>query len=276
MVCLFKRRQINVHIQISDAAASLVWKIYRLSTIMLRGANVFITGCSRGIGLELVRQLAVRKDTCIIATCRSPAACPALSDLNTNNSNVHVLGLDVTQFDSFSSVSGQVLEITGDSGVNILINNAGVSPKSTRINLVTDQQMLDTITSNVIGPLMLTKALLPQLKQGALLSQTPSLIVNMSSILGSIAENTRQGGLYPYRTSKSALNAVTRSLSLDLAADNVQCVSLHPGWVRTDMGGHHAPVSVEESVTGVLQQIDQHTSENNGGFIDFTGNKLPW
>ena len=108
------------------------------------------------------------------------------------------------------------------------------------------------------------------------MSSNPALIVNLSSILGSIAENTKQGGLYPYRASKTALNAVTRSLSLDLAKDRVEAVSIHPGWVRTDMGGNHAPLSPEQSVAGVLAQIDGHTSENNGGFIDQTGKTLPW
>ena len=188
---------------------------------------------------------------------------------------MHVVALDVTKFDSFPSIVDTVGAITRDQGLNILINNAGVSPKSTRINMVTEQQMLDTFVSNVVAPVMLTKAMLPELKRGASVS-SPALIVNMSSILGSIAENTAQGGLYPYRASKSALNAVTRSLSVDLSKDNVQAVSLHPGWVRTDMGGHNAPVSVEDSVSGVLQQIDQHSSHNNGGFIDFTGKTLPW
>ena len=107
-------------------------------------------------------------------------------------------------------------------------------------------------------------------------SGNPALIVNLSSILGSIAENTKQGGLYPYRASKSALNAVTRSLSLDLANDKVEAVAIHPGWVRTDMGGQHAPLSPEQSVAGVLAQINSHTSDNNGGFIDQEGKTLPW
>merc|ERR1719330_1873663 len=142
--------------------------------------------------------------------------------------------------------------------------------------MVTGEQMTSTFLTNVVGPLMLTKALLPLLGQGAQTRSQDSLVVNLSSILGSIAENTRQGGLYPYRASKSALNAVTRSLSLDLAKDRVEAVAIHPGWVRTDMGGHMAPLSPEQSVAGVLTQIDTHASENNGGFIDQTGNTLPW
>ena len=244
---------------------------------MLRGANILITGCSRGLGLEMVRQLVARGDTNkIVATCRDPAACPALLELDSLSDKVHVLQLDVTKLNSFPALADSLRQITEDQGLNILVNNAGVSPKATKINLVTDQQMRETFECNVIAPLFLTKSLLPELKQAAKGSSNPSLIVNLSSILGSIAENTKQGGLYPYRASKSALNAVTRSLSLDLGPDRVEAVSIHPGWVRTDMGGVHAPLSPEQSVAGVLAQINGHTSENNGGFIDQTGKTLPW
>ena len=243
---------------------------------MLRGANIFITGCSRGLGLELVRQLVARNDTCnIVATCRSPDTCTALAELGRTNTSVHVMPLDVTKYDSFSAMRENLRQVTQDQGLNILINNAGVAPKSTRIGPVTDQQMLDTFTCNVVAPLMLTKSLLPDLKKGAQSSSNSSLIVNMSSILGSIAENV-QGALYPYRASKSALNSVTRSLSIDLKGDRIEAVAIHPGWVRTDMGGQNAPLSSEASVQGVLHQIDNHCSDKNGGFIDYTGQTLKW
>ena len=244
---------------------------------MLRGSNIFITGCSRGLGLEMVKQLAARRDTCnIIATCRDPNACPALSDVADNFNNVHIVPLDVVKHNTFPTVVDDIAKITSGKGLNILINNAGVSPKSTRINLVTEQQMMDTFSCNVVAPLMLTKALLPLLKHGAEQSSSHSLVVNLSSILGSIAENTKQGGLYPYRSSKAGLNAVTRSMSIDLASVGVQAVAIHPGWVRTDMGGQHAPLSSEQSVQGVLTQIDNHSDSNNGGFIDYKGDVLPW
>ena len=244
---------------------------------MLRGANVLITGSSRGLGLEMVRQLAARGDVSnIVATCRTPDTCPALAEISNSHPNVHVLPLDVTNHSSFPSLAESLRPIIGDQGLNILVNNAGVAPKSTRINLVTEQQMTDTFACNVVAPLLLTKALLPELKLAAKDAAAPALIVNLSSILGSIAENTRQGGLYPYRASKSALNAVTRSLALDLAPHHVAAVALHPGWVQTDMGGPGAPLTAAESVAGVVTQIDTFTSNTNGGFIDQTGATLPW
>ena len=107
-------------------------------------------------------------------------------------------------------VGETVRRICGTYGVNVLINNAGVAPKSTRINMVTGDQMTSTFLTNVVGPLLLTKALVPLLGQGVQTRGQDSLVVNLSSILGSIGENTSQGGLYPYRASKAALNAVTK------------------------------------------------------------------
>ena len=273
---LLRRRQTSdsLHCDIKLGANN---QVADLQIVMLRGANILITGSSRGLGLEMVRQLVARGDTNkIVATCRDPAGCPALLELDASSDKVHVLRLDVTRTNSFPVLADNFKRITEGRGLNILINNAGVSPKSTKVNLVTEEQMRNTFECNVIAPLFLTKSLLPELKQAAKVSGNPALIVNLSSILGSIAENTKQGGLYPYRASKSALNAVTRSLSLDLANDKVEAVAIHPGWVRTDMGGQHAPLSPEQSVAGVLAQINGHTSDNNGGFIDQEGKTLPW
>ena len=243
---------------------------------MLRGANIFITGCSRGLGLEMVHQLvSAHSPGLIFATCRTPQAASELTGLAAAHSNVHLLPLDVDNCDNFPSVSEAVSKLTGEAGINILINNAGVSPKSTRINMVTEQQMMDTFKTNVVAPVLLTKSLIPNLKKGVSHSHNSSLIVNMSSILGSIAENT-QGGLYPYRSSKAGLNAVSKSLSLDLSAADILSVAVHPGWVQTDMGGKNAPLTPSESIQGVLHLIDNFKKEQNGGYYDNLGKQLPW
>jgi len=243
---------------------------------MLAGANIFITGCSRGLGLEMVQQLAgSHKTGLIFATCRAPEVATQLGRLAADHSNVHLMSLDVTQCESFPAVSQAVAQITGEQGLNILINNAGISPKSTRINMVTEQQMMETFKTNVVAPVMLTKSLIPNLKKGVSHSNNPSLIVNMSSILGSVAENS-QGGLYPYRSSKAGLNAVSKSLSLDLSSANILSLALHPGWVQTDMGGKNAPLSPASSVQGILQVLDKVQGADSGGFFDNLGTKLPW
>jgi len=243
---------------------------------MLSGANILITGCSRGLGLEMVKQLAPKNTGKIFASCRAPEDAIELGKLAEQHENIFVTQLDVTNLNSFKDLNDNIKKFCGTDGLNILVNNAGVSPKSTRINLVTPEQMTETFFCNVVAPLMLTKSLIPMLGQGAQTSDKNSLVVNLSSILGSIAENTKQGGLYPYRSSKTALNSVTKSLSIDLASLKICAVSVHPGWVQTDMGGKNAPLTSQQSIEGVLGLIDGFEIEQNGGFYDNFGKVLPW
>jgi len=243
---------------------------------LLSGANVLVTGCSRGLGLEMVKQLALRDTGKIFASCRTPEKASELGELSKKHENIYVTKLDVNDLNSFKSLNENVVKFCGTEGLNVLINNAGISPKSTRINLVTPDQMTETFFTNVVAPLMLTKSLIPILGQGAAASDKNSLVVNLSSILGSIAENTKQGGLYPYRSSKTALNSVTKSLSIDLGSLNISAVSLHPGWVQTDMGGKNAPLTPQQSIEGVLDFINKFEISQNGGFYDNFGKVLPW
>ncbi|XP_076028929.1 C-signal-like [Oratosquilla oratoria] len=245
--------------------------------------SVLITGCNRGLGLEFVKQLAesVSPPKFIIGTCRDIGNAAALSDIATKFNNVHILQADVTDESQYCSLVAEVEKMTGTYGLNLLINNAGVAPKSTRINMVKSSQMKETLLVNTVAPLMLTKAFLPLLRkaaaksEGANLSVQRAAVVNMSSVLGSIEEND-QGGLYPYRASKAALNAITKSLSLDLQRDNILVASLHPGWVRTDMGGKNAPLSTEESISQMLATIAALNENSNGSFVQYDGRTLPW
>ena len=159
--------------------------------------------------------------------------------------------------------------------LDVLFNNAGAPQGSPRITLVTAEQMRKAFETNVMGPLFLTKTLIPLL--GKKKGEKQSLIVNISSILGSISENVKQGGMYPYRSSKAALNAVTRSLSLDLRNKNVSAVSIHPGWVKTDLGGKNAPLTPEQSVSDVLSFVDNFDAGSmNGNFYNNLGEKMEW
>ncbi|KAG7174563.1 C-factor-like [Homarus americanus] len=125
------------------------------------------------------------------------------------------------------------------------------------------------------------KALLPLIKvaasqlDGSSLAVKRAAVINISSILGSIAEN-EQGGLYPYRASKAALNAITKSLSLDLQSSNILVTSLHPGWVQTDMGGKLAPLTPTQSISGIITTLHNLTEQHHGGFYQYDGQKLPW
>lgn len=174
-----------------------------------------------------------------------------------------------------------VESIVQDEGLNLLLNNAGISSKYTRINLVKVEQMTSGFMTNTVAPLMLTKAFVPLLKRAAQnkssepLSASRAAVINFSSLLGSIAENS-QGGLYPYRASKAALNAVTRSMSVDLKPDGIIVTSMHPGWVKTEMGGQNATMTVEESVSNIIKTVFSLSEQHSGKFIQYDGKELPW
>ncbi|XP_054290185.1 C-factor-like [Macrosteles quadrilineatus] len=245
--------------------------------------SVLITGCNRGIGLGLVKNLLSDNSVKhIIATCRDPNQATNLQEaVKTTPGKVHVLQLDLKDFNSHDRIAKEVSSIVGDAGLNVLINNAGISTKFTRVNLVKAEQMIENLTVNTVAPLMLTKALIPLLKQASAANSSQPLgsaraaVVNISSILGSIAENN-QGGFYPYRTSKAALNAVTRSLSFDLKPDNILAVSIHPGWVKTDMGGPQAPLALDTAIPALVQLLKELGPQHNGGFYQYDGKQLPW
>ncbi|PSN50237.1 hypothetical protein C0J52_02384 [Blattella germanica] len=245
--------------------------------------SVLITGCNRGLGLGLVQHLLKQPvpPNHLFTTCRNPEKAEVLQEIAKKNKNVHILQLDVTNFDSYGNVVKAVESIVKDEGLNVLFNNAGVTSKFTRINLVKVDQMLNNFTTNTVAPLMLTKAFVPLLKKAAdnnsslPIGPSRAAVINFSSILGSISENS-QGGFYPYRASKAALNAVTRSMSLDFKSDGILVTSLHPGWVRTDMGGNNAPLGVDESISAILKTVASLTEKDSGTFIQFDGKELPW
>lgn len=125
------------------------------------------------------------------------------------------------------------------------------------------------------------QAFIPLLKKASKFNETQPMgvqratIVNMSSILGSIEEN-QQGGMYAYRLSKVALNMATKSMSIDLRNDRILCIAMHPGWVRTDMGGSNAPMNIESSCKQMVQTIMALNESQNGAFLQYDGKSLPW
>ncbi|XP_030377925.1 uncharacterized protein LOC115626656 [Scaptodrosophila lebanonensis] len=245
--------------------------------------SILITGCNRGLGLGLVKALnnLPQPPQHLFTTCRNLEQATELQALSQEHSNIHILEIDLKNFECYDSLVSQIADVTKDAGLNVLFNNAGVAPKSTRISATKTQELLDTFQTNTVVPIMLTKACLPLLKKASQANANESMgvkraaIINMSSILGSI-ESNKEGGLYPYRTSKAALNAVTKSMSIDLYVNRILCVSLHPGWVRTDMGGNNAPMDVQASTTQIVETLSQFGETHNGGFYQYDGAKLPW
>ena len=223
------------------------------------GHTVLITGANRGLGLEFARQYAADGWT-VIGTARRPADADDLSALD-----VEVLQLDVADRDSIAAFAAS---LDGRS-VDLLINNAGIFPRVSEIENVDANDYLQTLVVNTLGPVLVTQAVLPNLREGEL-----KQVVNITSGLASIERNS--GGFYGYRESKAALNMFTSSLAAELGPDGFTCLALHPGWVRTDMGGANATLSPEESVSSMRAVIGKLTAEDNGRYFGFDGTEVAW
>ncbi|XP_072551202.1 C-signal [Salminus brasiliensis] len=247
--------------------------------------SVLITGANRGLGLQLVESLVTGSFSPgkIIATARSPANAKELQTLAEKHSKIHIITLDVVSQESIEKAAVEVDQIVQEDGLSCLINNAGINVVA-NFETVTAEKMLENFHTNSVAPLMITKAMLPMLKRAAARGTGMGIhraaVINMTSLLGSVelnwGERANNFKWYPYRTSKSALNMITRCTAVDLEADGILCMAIHPGWVRTDMGGQQAPLSTEESITSVLNVIGGLSEKDHGSFLHYTGEPLPW
>lgn len=245
--------------------------------------SILITGCNRGLGLGLVRQFlkSANPPGCLVATCRDIQKSEDLRKIAESHNNVHILEIDLKDFNKYKEFSEKVSKIVNDDGLNVLFNNAGMSPKFTRLNLVKPEQLMDTYITNTMAPIMLTKILFPLLKMAAKKNVSKpngiekAAIINMSSMLGSFDLNTI-GGYYPYRCSKAALNMATKSMSVDFKDDGIIVTSIHPGWVKTDLGGNSAPMEIEESTSSIVKFLLALNETHNGGFYQWDGQAMGW
>jgi NAD(P)-dependent dehydrogenase (short-subunit alcohol dehydrogenase family) len=230
--------------------------------------HCLVTGANRGLGLELASQLLARQRH-VVATCRQPGKATALNRLaGEHPGRLHVLPLDVADARSRDALLRELPLVTDEEPLHLLINNAGVLRGGERFGQVASADLEASFQTHAAGPFLLTQALAPQLTDGA-------VVANISSEIGSIA--LRQEFRTPsYAIGKAAQNMATSLLSQALAPRGIKVVALHPGWVRTDMGGNNAALSVAESATGLLQVIDHLQSEDSGRFLDWQGNPLPW
>lgn len=220
-------------------------------------STYLVTGASRGIGAELVRQLASRGDR-PFATLRPPASPPAGA--------ARTLPLEVTDQ---ASIDALARSLEG-AALEVLINNAGVSSQSATLALTTSEELARCFAINATSPVMVARALLPNLRAGS-----RRLIVNISTQLASITNNSG-GSSYAYRASKTALNQLTVCMANELRADGFTVVAMHPGWVKTDMGGPKAPLSSEQAVADILATIDRLTPADSGRFLNYDGGPMPW
>ncbi|XP_065205148.1 C-signal [Planococcus citri] len=236
--------------------------------------SVLITGCNRGIGFGLVKYLSENRDLkFIFATCRNPDQAQELQEISNKHSNVKILKADTTNDTDIKNLASEVKSHIGSDGLNVLINNAGVSSKYCRLGMVKRSDLEENLKVNTIAPILVSKAIAPLIKKSD--SLAGGIIINVSSIMASIQQNTT-GGFYPYRTSKAALNAATKSMSCDLKDNNIIVVSLHPGWLKTSMGGPQAPLSVDEAVPDIIKFIETLTPDKSGSFYSYDGKELPW
>lgn len=231
---------------------------------------ILITGANRGIGLALTHIFLNQKDL-VIATCRHPESASALCDLqSTYPSKLKLFAMDVTDDKSISQVSQKIS--TDISHIDVLINNAGISPAPFDASLETlrFQSVRDTFETNVIGPMCVTRTLLSLLKK----SSSPK-VINITSGLASLA-NKSNGLFYAYGISKTALNMATRTMAIEFSKNKIIIVAIDPGWVQTDMGGPNAPLSSHESAEKIFNTIQSLSSDSTGHFLYNDGTNLPW
>lgn len=232
-----------------------------------------VTGANRGIGLEYVRQVAAAGDK-VIATARKPAdACELIALKAEFPDRVDIEELDTGDAQSVAAIAEGLNGIP----IDILVNNAGLyggswsTDSQRQTPLLMDYVLWEEIMRvNVMGPFQLIVALLPNL-----VASDRRLVVNMSSDLGSIANNT-QGQSHAYRSSKAALNMITRGLAIDLAEQGISIISMAPGWTKTDLGGDAAQWETADSVANQIKVIQTAKPEQSGGFINLLGNEVPW
>ena len=228
--------------------------------------TILITGCNRGIGLELTRQFSA-DGWQVIATCRNPAAAWELSDLAAEQGNIQVHALDVTDYGQLAALAKQL----EDTPLDVLLSNAGYyGPKGVSFGHVDVEEWRRVLEINTIAPYKLVEAF-----HGHLLAGSRKVVGVISSKVGSITDNSSGGG-YLYRSSKTAVNQVVKSLSVDLADDGIAVLAFHPGWVQTDMGGPNALIPAAESVRGLKQQLTGAGCENSGHFYNYDGSEIPW
>lgn len=226
--------------------------------------TVLITGANRGLGLEFTKQYAV-DGWHVLACCRDPISASELNALVKTHSNIQVHQLDLANFDQIESLAAALKNVA----IDLLINNAGIYPEST-VDDLDAEAWLTGFKINSIAPLKVAQAFTPHVAKSQL-----KKIATLSSKMGSIDDNT-SGGSYMYRSTKTAVNMVMKSLSIDLQPKGIAVITLHPGWVQTDMGGANALINTQTSIAGLRKVIGNLSLNNTGRFVAYDGQAIGW
>ena len=228
--------------------------------------NVLITGANRGLGLGFVKKY-LEKNVLVLCTTRDISGSKELLECKERYpNNIEIFELDLLKENGAETLANQL----NGMPIDILINNAGVGSSNQHFEAVSSKPWLEVLKVNLIAPLIITQSLFENVKKSS-----AKKIYFLSSQLGSIGDNT-SGGMYIYRSSKTGLNQVVKSLSVDLKPKGITVVSLHPGWVKTDMGGPNAPVSIDKSIEGMIKVIERTDINDTGRFLNYDGTELPW
>ncbi|RUS91687.1 hypothetical protein EGW08_000513 [Elysia chlorotica] len=249
--------------------------------------SVLVTGASRGLGLEFIRQLVALPSApeLVIAACRDPASAANLQDIAKSHSSVKVIKLDVEKDEDIESAFKETQAFVGEKGLNLLINNAGLNEKADGggIYKAAREVIQRHFDVNVTGPIMISQKFLPLIEMAASQKNSKELnsqaaIIMISSAMGSQGITFKEGrGIsLHYKCSKSAVNMGMILMSRELQDAGIFVNSLHPGWVRTDMGGPNADLTLEESVVGCLKEISSAREETNGKLVSWKGEILPY
>ncbi len=234
--------------------------------------NILITGSSRGLGLEFTKQY-LEKGENVIASCRNPKKASDLQELKSRFPNsLTIIQLDVVEEEDRDRGFEQVK--TKFDSLDVLINNAGIvsgeEGKNFNLGEVYKEDFSKVFLVNSIAPLLMSEKFLPLLENG-----DKAKIVNISSSNGCITRRA-QGGKYSYCTSKAALNMITKILSNDLREKGIVTLAIHPGWIKTDMGGHNAPQEKEEPISMIIDLVEKSDLSHSGKFLDWEGKELLW
>lgn len=224
----------------------------------MQSQTVLIAGASRGLGLELVRQLAAAGHHVIAASRGAPKE---------RIDQVEHVPLDLASEASIAELA-QLLECRA---IDVLVNNAAIAGDEGGLPTLRTDDFLAVIRTNTLAPLLMVKHFLPHLLRGR-----RRVIANISSRVGSISEGIINEGNYAYCISKTALNMASAKLAFHYGKDGLCVLSLHPGWVQTEMGGADATLDVRASAAGLIRIITTATHRDNGSFRNHEGQPIGW
>lgn len=225
--------------------------------------TILITGANRGIGLGLAKHAAERGYT-VIGTARDPNSANELKGVASR-----VEQLDTSSLESVEALAKSL----DDTAIDVLVNNAGIFPhECDDINDLDLDALERVLKTNTLGPIMLTRALIPHVER----SQR-KVVAQITSNLGSITDASKgEMGFLGYRTSKAALNMANMTIAHQLKPKGITCIAIHPGWVQTDMGGKAADLTPDEATSSILDTIEKARPQDAGRFVNYAGKPLPW